>query len=519
MKKLAKRAARKTLRATLWFGLFLGVALLGLRFAALPYAEGQLVAALQGAGMRSAVLERTGLGFYTLSYALRPAPGQAVMAELNLKLLASLLERKLHLASATLVLDSNWQVPGYEAEASDEPAIKVVERPLFLPALVAQLDKLEVTTPLGLLTASMDYAPQQLKAQWQWQGYTGELTLEPQPEGAYNIAATGTGAASFTLDLQGGRASPILTATAGLPQYILGPVSLQDIKLTLNADAKPGYVWPYAATATLVGKPVEAKGSLDALAQTAHVEASGDFKLGSFDAVGIKSSFDVGSFLPPVINNGGTFAATAVQAGGLPLIAPRATFGFRSNRLNLQSASAGLFGGRVSLAPAQIAVPLEKAEVKASFEALELAQVLQLAAVDGLGGDGKLSGTIPVTYTAGRITLGQAQVKALEAGQIRYAPAETPAFLAPGGSGAILGEIFSDFRYSGLTLNLGGTLGDNLTLGVRLEGNNPSFYNGHSVAFNLNLSGAIESLLADGLQSFQLSPEAIKQLSEEGQRP
>jgi hypothetical protein len=82
--------------------------------------------------------------------------------------------------------------------------------------------------------------------------------------------------------------------------------------------------------------------------------------------------------------------------------------------------------------------------------------------------------------------------------------------LAEGGQGQLLGQVFKNFAYDGLTLTLGGKLGDNLTLGARLEGRNPEFYNGRAVAFNLNLSGALDSVLKNGLANFHFSPEALK---------
>ncbi len=512
--------AKKVVKVCIWLGVMGGVALLGLRFAALPYAEGQLASALRAAGLPEAVVSRTGLGLHGLGYEIYPKAGEPAVVALTLNPTLSLLGRKLVISAAQVHLDANWQLPGLAASEGTEAAIKLIERPLALPNLEIELQKLEVNTPIGLLDAKGSMAGRVISANWSYIGFAGTLGVTGAGDGGYQLQLLASeGGAPFSLNLKGGVSEPQLSGQITLPKYAAGPVEASNITFVLNAASKTGYNLPYSLTATLAGKPLAINGTVDFLRQTAKGTATADVKLESVDAVGIKSSFEVSSLWPPVIKNGSTLQATAVQIGGLPLIGPRATFGFRNNKLNLQTASAGLFGGQVSLSPTEVALPLRRAVATANFEKLELAQVLMLAAVEGLGGDGTLSGSIPVTYDAGKLVLGEAQLKATGAGQIFYKPAVAPSFLAAGGSGEMLGQVFSDFQYSGLTVGLGGTLGDNLTLTARLEGRNPSFYNGHSVAFNLNLSGALESLLTQGLQSFQFSPEAIKQMAEEGARP
>lgn len=511
---------KKTCKVLLWTAGIGVLTVIGLRYAALPYAEGRILAALRSGGFTSAELVRTGLGLYGVGYEIHPEAGQPAVVAIEVNPTFSLMEQKIVITSARVNLGADWQLPGLAASASNEPAIKFIEKPLLLPVMNASVSRLEVATPLGQLLAGGDYAGRSFTGKWEFMGYDGTLTFAGDDKGAYAVAVdTISGLYPFALALKGGQEKPVITANASVPHYAVGPVALSDITVTLNEASKEGYVLPYKFAATLLGKPLVVSGTADVLKQTARGLATADVKMEGLEAVGIKSNFELTSLWPPVVKNGATLQATALQIGGLPLIGPRASFGFRNNRVNLQSASAGLFGGKVSLAPVQIAIPLRRVTGTAHFEGLELAQVLQLAAVDGLGGDGTLSGSIPVTYDNAKITLGQAQLKATGSGQIYYRPAVPPSFLAAGGSGAMLGQVFSDFQYSGLTIGLGGTLGDNLTLTARLEGRNPSFYNGHSVAFNLNLSGALESLLTQGLQSFQFSPEAIKQMTEEGTRP
>jgi len=498
---------------------------LALRYAALPYAEGRLQAALRGAGFPQAELMRTGLRLYGLGYAIAPEAGQPAIITLELNPTLSLLSRKLVITSASLLLDEKGQLPGL-AKAGGEaiPLARHLETPISLPDIPVSLGTLEVTTPVGVVKIGGTYENRTFKGTWalgpEAGGHDGSLSFTQLGAGAYEAKfATIQSVYPVSVVIRGGSAKPFVQGSIGISEYKFGEYRLSGIRLALNDKAVDGYVVDVGMTAMLDTSKIEVTGTSNLLEQTAKLNATGAYKAEGLEVVGGKARAELTSLWPPVVKNGATLSATAVQVGGLPLIGPQASFSYQANRVTLQSASASLFGGRVSLAPARITLPLQKAQVTANFAALELAQVLQLAAVDGLGGEGKISGSIPVTYDRGRMTLGAAQLKAEHAGQIAYKPVQAPSFMAAGGSGELLGQIFSDFRYSALTVSLGGTLGDNLTLGARLEGRNPSFYNGHPVAFNLNLSGALESLLTKGLQSFQFSPEAIKQMTEEGARP
>lgn len=509
---MRKKALKFGIWTLVWAVVLTGVLLVALRLAVLPYAEGKLLAALQQAGLPDVQLERTGFDPYVLSYSILPRAGEAALAEVTISPLTSISYGGLVLSHARLRLDENWQLPGMKPQEGEANPVAVLSQPLVLPGLAFAVKDLEVDTPRGSIAGHVERSGADITSELALGAYKAVLAFTPQPEGSYRLQVKmADGPLPLDIAVDGGRENPAITASLSLAAYTLAGAEFKDILFSL-ANNK------YRLAATLAGKPVEVQGALDLVQQTATGELSGDVKFATIDALAVKGSFALSSLFPPVVKNGASLSATALQIGGLPLIGPKLVFGYQAGRVKIASATAALFGGQVSLKPADVALPLSKADFTASFEGLDLGQVLQLAAIDGLGGDGRLSGSAPVTYDRGKIILGQAQLKATGSGQVHYAPAEPPAFMAEGGQGALLGQVFSDFRYSGITLTLGGTLGDNLTLGARLEGSNPSFYNGHSVAFNLNLSGALESLLANGLKSFQFSPEAIKQMTQE-QKP
>ncbi len=206
--------------------------------------------------------------------------------------------------------------------------------------------------------------------------------------------------------------------------------------------------------------------------------------------------------------------------GGLPVSGLKADLAYVQGQIRVSCAVAKLLGGKVELLPFVLTPSPLSADIVADVHNLDLAEVVKIANLEGLESTGRLSGQVPLTYAAGKLNIHLAELKAGAPGSLRYKPATLPSFMAPGGAGALLGQALGNFSYTDFSALLQGQPGDNLTLKLRLAGSNPDFYNGHSVVFNLNLSGALESVLKDGLSNFRMSPEALGALVEkEGTRP
>lgn len=176
----------------------------------------------------------------------------------------------------------------------------------------------------------------------------------------------------------------------------------------------------------------------------------------------------------------------------------------------LETASGDIFGGRFAITPLTLRLPLQPLKATFKLDKIDIAQALATLGPEGLKSSGHLSGDIPFQLSpSGQISLAEGQLRSLEAGVITYRPAQKPAFMSEGGQAAFLGTLFDDFRYTRLTGGVNGTVGDTLTLQIKLEGANPAFYNNRAVAFTLNLSGALLEVLKNGSSGFQLSTSDI----------
>lgn len=308
----------------------------------------------------------------------------------------------------------------------------------------------------------------------------------------------------FSFDLNGGVTEPVVSADLSARSAF----GLSQIELSLNNAHKAGGQWPLDFGATYAGQVFALTGVVDGPAFTATLTPPTTLKFGNVSVTGLKGAVKLDPLYPPVVPAGQVLEASALEAG-VPLMAVRVVFGYRDQRLALSEAWALLFGGTVQLEPVILSLPLRDTKCVANVKDMDLAQALLMANVDGLAGTGRLSGRVPFVYSNRQLSFEDTSLSSGEDGVITYQPQTPPSFVAEGGQGQLLGQVFRNFHYNGLKLGLGGKLGDNLTLSARLEGRNPEFYNGHPVAFTLNLSGALESVLKNGLANFQFSREAL----------
>ncbi len=347
------------------------------------------------------------------------------------------------------------------------------------------------------------------------QQVAGRAQVAVLPDGRYTVTGSAEksvkagGPLAVSLALDAGRDDPLFT----------GMLTGFGIALALNPDRRAG-AQDLPFTATFSSFPdLHVAGTMDVATQRASFTVTGGLQTPAVAVTDLKAQVANVAIWPPVVPDGQRVTVGRVQAGGFPLEQVQATFGYRDGALRIQHAEAAALGGRIRVAPFATAWPPESFDATVALENVDLGQALVLAAVDGLGGVGRLSGQVPLHYASGKVSFGEGRLTALEAGSLAYRPATPPAFLAEGGQGALLAQVFSDFRYTALALRLEGTPGDTLTLGARIEGSNPSFYGGHPVSFNLTLSGDLDTVLQQGLKGLRLSSGALHDLIQQGGQP
>jgi hypothetical protein len=142
---------------------------------------------------------------------------------------------------------------------------------------------------------------------------------------------------------------------------------------------------------------------------------------------------------------------------------------------------------------------------------LELAQLLALVNLEGLSGEGKLDGKLPVTRRSDAIEIRGGILKARPGGMLRYHPAAGVAGLAGSGQGmALLLGAFENMTYDVLELTLDGDANGLMQLGLRVHGSNPEFQDGRPVHYNLNVEARLADILRQSVAAYRI-PQVIEE--------
>ncbi|MFM2045331.1 MAG: hypothetical protein RLY86_3907 [Pseudomonadota bacterium] len=185
-------------------------------------------------------------------------------------------------------------------------------------------------------------------------------------------------------------------------------------------------------------------------------------------------------------------------------------------RLRVEQATFAWAGGAVRTGPLEADLSDLIGRFTLEAEGLDLGQVLARAGVEGLAATGTLNGRIPVVVDKDGIRFEKGELVAAGPGSLAYDPSDPPSFLDPSSndSTALVMQALKNFRYTDLSITLDGAAGGEMAATLRLAGANPDFYGGYPVSLNLNLSGALATILQSGVTTYRI-PETVRARIEE----
>ncbi len=133
-------------------------------------------------------------------------------------------------------------------------------------------------------------------------------------------------------------------------------------------------------------------------------------------------------------------------------------------------------------------------EISIRLDNIPLSKLVQLLSINGLTAQGKLSGTLPITWHADRtLDIRHTTLSTQDKGHISYQP---PGGLANGNiSVKLVTELFQDFQYDTLHIFLEKPAGEDLSATLDILGKNPKVQKGRPVHLKINASGKLISLL------------------------
>jgi len=134
--------------------------------------------------------------------------------------------------------------------------------------------------------------------------------------------------------------------------------------------------------------------------------------------------------------------------------------------------------------------------VIANLRDLDAGGLARSADIDGLEADGRLAGSIPVRITADGPVIDDARIWSEKGGWLRFRSTVAIESLKQSGEMAdLLARALADFRYSDLQVSLDGPLSGDITAKAKINGANPSLYDGKRIELHVTLQGALRDLL------------------------
>jgi hypothetical protein len=186
--------------------------------------------------------------------------------------------------------------------------------------------------------------------------------------------------------------------------------------------------------------------------------------------------------------------------------------------LAIPSARFAFAGGRITT-QGELDPAAQERSLVFTVDDVDLAALFALVPLEGLSGEGTLSGEIPVVVRGDAVEIRDAFLSASEeGGWIRYRPGPGAAGLAatPGMDVAL--RALRDFAYERLEVRVNGDALGPVVVSAVLRGSNPDLEEGRPVEFNLNLEGELGDLVGAGLASYQIPEEIERRLAEFAER-
>ncbi|MGH1462071.1 MAG: YdbH domain-containing protein [Neptuniibacter sp.] len=186
------------------------------------------------------------------------------------------------------------------------------------------------------------------------------------------------------------------------------------------------------------------------------------------------------------------------------------TYSSDGQLLSLKEISAKLLEGEVRIEPFTLDPAEPDFSTSVTVQQIDLGEVLSLEQQQGLSGEGKLSGSFPLRFSQGELTIEDGGLFSLQpGGKIIFAPNPTVlAYAATNVGLKIALEALENFHFDTLDIKLNYSKDGTAHLNTRLKGNNPDWNDGHPVDFTINIEENIPKLL----QALQFTEKLTKSI-------
>jgi len=185
--------------------------------------------------------------------------------------------------------------------------------------------------------------------------------------------------------------------------------------------------------------------------------------------------------------------------------------GTDSAQLAIDKARLSMIGGALSTGPVVIDPLSSSTSLVLQVADLDLEALFKLIDVEGLEGDGRLDGSIPLTLTGDSVSIEDGVLAAKKPGIIRLKSEKLSQLLAGSAEDVdLLLQALTNFHYTELILKLNNSANNDLLTTLSLLGNNPNVLEGRLFRLNINLESNIGDILRAIGQAYGVSSKALQ---------
>ncbi len=256
--------------------------------------------------------------------------------------------------------------------------------------------------------------------------------------------------------------------------------------------------------------------------QTDSLKSSGTLTLSAIDLAssvgpvkGINGQILLNELLPPSTRTPQKLNIDSVDIG-LELLSGELEFSLNpSGTVVLESASWPWAGGKLGLDQSLLAFESERQDLTLTADNIDLQEVFTLLDVEGLSGTGTVNGQIPIYAEDGNITIVEGRlVSSPEGGTILYDGVASDVG-AKDDSSTLLFDALKDFTYDELEVVINGRTTDVLTVGIQLNGSNPTVLEGFPIKLNVNAEAPLVEMIRQGTIGYRIPDEIERRIQDD----
>jgi len=185
--------------------------------------------------------------------------------------------------------------------------------------------------------------------------------------------------------------------------------------------------------------------------------------------------------------------------------------GTDSAQLAIDKAQLSMIGGTLSTGHTVIDPSSSSTSVVLQVADLDLDALFKLIDVEGLAGDGRLDGSIPLTLRDESVSIQDGLLAAKKPGILRFKSEKVSKLLAGSAEDVdLLLQALTEFHYTELTFKLNNSANNDLLTTLSLLGNNPNVLQGRLFRLNINLESNIGDILKTLSQAYGVSSKALQ---------